>query len=81
MIEHIGYFKQVDYNFNSKITEVKAINLLSIYKDKIPTEEDKYCYRVTLIDGVLYVEYWDSQYKSFRPILCTNKFIIDFKKY
>ena len=75
MTTRIGYFK----GLNIKADNVyEAYDKMPIYKDITPSNNDEDCYRVTIIDGALFIEKWEKIKKSFYPIVLTNHFIIKF---
>ena len=84
MIEHIGYYRKGTYNaVNDAIRlpfHLKLKDKLPLYKDKIPTDKDGDCIRVTLIDGTLLIEKWVSEYRDFELVACTSNFIIEYCK-
>jgi hypothetical protein len=75
METRIGYFKNLVIKADNVF---EAYDKLPLYKDYIPKEEDGDCYRVTIIDGALFIEIWESGKKDFAPIVCTNHFTIKF---
>lgn len=75
MITRIGYFK----GLNIKADNVyEAYDEMPIYKDDTPKGNSEDCYRVSIIDGALFIDVWESQRLTFYPLVCTNKFTIKF---
>ena len=75
MTTRIGYFK----GLNIKADNVyEAYDKMPIYKDIKPSHDDEDCYRVTIIDGALFIEKWEKESLTFYPIVCTNHFTIKF---
>ena len=75
MTTRIGYFK----GLNIKDDNVyEAYDEMPIYKDNTPNDNTEDCYRVTIIDGALFIEKWEKIKKSFYPIVLTNHFTIKF---
>lgn len=75
METRIGYFKGLAIKADNVF---EAYDKLPLYKDYTPKEEDGDCYRVTIIDGTLFIEIWESDKKDFAPIVCTNHFTVKF---
>lgn len=76
MIERLGYFENV--HFNTMDVNCEATDRLPIYNDSIPKDDCGDCFRLSLIDGTLLIEKWESENKGFYPIVCTNNFRLFF---
>lgn len=79
MIERLGYFENVHFNTMDKdYVNCEATDRLPIYNDSIPKDDCGDCFRLSLIDGTLLIEKWESENKGFYPIVCTNNFRLFF---
>lgn len=76
MTTRIGYFKSLRCIDNDNVYE--AYDGIPIYEYKTPNDKTEDCYRVTIIDGALFIEKWEKIKKSFYPIVLTNHFTIKF---
>ena len=75
MILRIGYFK----GLNIKADNVfEAYDIMPIYKEGLPKNDTEDCYRVSMIDGALFIEMWQKESLTFYPLVCTNKFTVKF---
>ena len=75
MILRIGYFK----GLNIKADNVfEAYDILPICKEGLPKNDTEDCYRVSMIDGTLFIEMWEKKNLAFYPLVCTNKFTVKF---
>jgi hypothetical protein len=75
MLTRIGYFESIAIKPDNVY---EAYNEMPIYKDNTPKSTVEDCYRVTIIDGALFIEKWEKNRKSFYPIVLTNHFTIRF---
>ena len=75
MTTRIGYFKCLKIKADNVY---EAYDEMPIYKDKTPKDNTEDCYRVSIIDGALFIERWDKIRTSFSPIVLTNHFTIKF---
>jgi hypothetical protein len=75
MTTRIGYFKGLCIKTDNVY---EAYDEMPIYKDDTPKDNAENCYRVTIIDGALFIEMWEKIKKSFCPIVLTNHFTIKF---
>ena len=75
MILRIGYFK----GLNIKTDNVfEAYDIMPIHKEGLPKTDTENCYRVSMIDGSLFIEMWEKKNSAFHPLVCTNKFTVKF---
>lgn len=79
MIERLGYFENVNFTSMDKdCVTCEVTDRLPIYKGSTPKDDCGDCFRLSLIDGTLLVEKWESENKWFYPIVCTNNFRLFF---
>ena len=75
MTLRIGYFE----GLNIKADNVfEAYDKMPIYKEHRPKNDTDDCYRVSIIDGALFIEMWQKENLAFHPLVCTNKFTVKF---